>query len=514
MVKRGVEPRMQVKQSGVLKSRKIFVFSGLGNGVRFGVHNNSLANLYRGLMERVYNVEKDGVLVKPPAPLPDVFQRLGRFRRELLSTVPIVHRMATEQFVEHYDGRRRTVYEKAAASLETQEISRKDSFLETFVKAEKINFTSKPDPAPRVIQPRTPRYNVCVGRYIMAIEKLLYRGIANVWGGPTVMKGYNAVETATHVRQMWDEFHFPVAVGLDASRFDQHVSVDALKWEHSVYLRCFPEYERAELSKLLAWQRTNKGFGRASDGSIKYQVDGCRMSGDMNTALGNCLLMSAMVHELVHTRGIRARLANNGDDCVVIMERADLAKFMAGLDGFFLDFGFTMKVETPVYIFESIEFCQCHPVWNGVSWIMVRDPRVTVAKDAVSVLPLDQGLGSLAHLTNVGECGLALATGVPVIQEYYNAMIRGGQGVRDKSHKMDQQTGFVRMSAGLDARQRVITDETRFSFWLAFGILPDEQEATEQMLLGWTFEFGRPRENGDSLSHTVLLAKNFLSFTS
>jgi hypothetical protein len=29
---------------------------------------------------------------------------------------------------------------------------------------------------------------------------------------------------------------------------------------------------------------------------LKYQVEGCRMSGDMNTSSGNCMIMVALVY--------------------------------------------------------------------------------------------------------------------------------------------------------------------------------------------------------------------------
>jgi hypothetical protein len=55
-------------------------------------------------------------------------------------------------------------------------------------------------------------------------------------------------------------------------------------------------FRSKELAELLKWQLQNKGFARTIDGLIKYSVEGCRMSGDMNTALGNCTIMCALVY--------------------------------------------------------------------------------------------------------------------------------------------------------------------------------------------------------------------------
>jgi hypothetical protein len=46
--------------------------SGVAAPVVFGVHNNNLTNLVRGLQERVYHVEENGELVAPPKPAPGI----------------------------------------------------------------------------------------------------------------------------------------------------------------------------------------------------------------------------------------------------------------------------------------------------------------------------------------------------------------------------------------------------------------------------------------------------------
>lgn len=488
-VVRGDHPSMEELPLGApAKQRAMYRYSGLGGPLVFGVHNNTKLNLRRGLLERVYFVEKEGKLVAPPVPASQegFSGTLSSFKRRLLPYLPMATRVTPEQFVGRYTGRRATIYAAAVESLARKGVCRKDSYLSTFVKAEKLNLSSKPDPAPRVIQPRHPRYNVEVGRYLAHVEHNVYRAIAEVWGGPTVMKGYNAFGTGRELRAMWDEFAEPVAVGLDASRFDQHVSVEALRWEHSIYLACYAGRDRTELNNLLQWQLRNTGFARASDGGYKYKVNGCRMSGDMNTAMGNCLLMSAMVWAYCQEKRIKARLANNGDDCVVVMDRRHLASFQRDVREWFLRMGFTMKVEAPAYEFEQIEFCQTRPVWTPDGWLMCRDPRVCCSKDVVSVLPLHQGNGAYGLLTAVGQCGLSLAGGVPVLQSFYSAMVVAGRGVQ-YGHHCQFENGFQRLARGMHLGVREIHPRTRYSFWLAFGIIPEVQMAVEQELEGWTF---------------------------
>lgn len=475
---------MVVREYGVPpKERSVYRLSGLSGKTHFGVHNNNLANLRRGLLERVYNVETGTGLAPPPRPGPGVIpHRLQRFKDALLAHVDLAAPCTYDQFVGLYAGdRRQRVYQEAVESLLVREVEPRDAWMTTFVKAEKINLGKKPDPAPRVIQPRTPRYNVEVGRYLKRLEKELYRCVAKVFGEVTVFKGYNAKDSGRLMREKWDRYNRPVAVGLDASRFDQHVSAQALRWEHDVYLRCFYPTERKNLARLLRWQVKNRGIARAQDGHIRYNVDGCRMSGDMNTALGNCLLMSAMVWEYLRSRGIRASLANNGDDCVVIMEQSDLRRFMEGLPEWFLEMGFTMKVEEPVTVFEKIEFCQTHPVWTPRGWVMCRDGLTAMAKDCHSVLPLKQGKMAFGWCTAIGECGLALSSGMPIFQEFYLAMLRTGKGVRIGKHPA-LESGFARLSAGMVAKVAPVDDRSRISFWEAFGVLPSAQVALEARL--------------------------------
>lgn len=458
-------------RKGHPKSREFISLGGLGFGVQFGVHNHSLSNVLRGLVERVFRVQGREGLVNPPKPSVGAFEKLSGFRARLLRCLGSCRPWTVEQFVLSYRGAKQTVVRAAAESVSQRPVCKADAKLSTFVKAEKLNLSKKPDPAPRVIQPRHPRYNVAVGPYLKSIEHRVYGAIAEVWGGPTVMKGYNAVDTAQHLRDMWDSFHDPVGVGLDASRFDQHVSRDALEWEHSIYNGVFRD---SELARLLKWQISNEGVAHTPDGVVKYKVDGCRMSGDMNTALGNCLLMSAMVHAYCEERGVRARLGNNGDDCIVIMSRKDLARFSNGLRDWFLRMGFNMTVEEPVFCFERIDFCQTRPVLACGRWVMCRDVRLVMDKDTVNLHPGNVGYAD--WLSHVGQGGGALARGVPVLQTFYSVLRQLGSG----NAKSWEVTGMDMMAKGLECGLEPVDDDARVSFYKAFGITPWDQLALEE----------------------------------
>lgn len=465
--------------------RKLYQVVGVATEQEFTVHNGSLLNVLRGVYERVFYVKGPNGFTSPPSPQPGVYSSKlayikSFFKKILPETAPITHK----QFVEMYEGRRRKRYEDAARSLCSRPIVRADANIQTFGKAEKINLSVKPDPVMRIISPRDPRYNIVVGCYLKPIEHLVYSGIAKLFGEPTVAKGLNALEVGNLLERKWAKYASPVAIGLDASRFDQHVSVQALKWEHGVYLNMYRNDPK--LQKLLSWQLTNKCRAYFREGSIKYTVKGTRMSGDMNTAMGNCLIMCSLVHAYIQSTGIKhSSLINNGDDCVVVLDKRNLGRFMQGLTSWFHGMGFTMICDTPVYNLEEIMFCQTQPVYNGTQYVMVRSPSIAMSKDSYSIKPLDSKSIYEKWVGAVGLCGASLSGGIPIMQEYYQSYIRASHG-RCLKNDLLLETGMAQMARGMKPRWSAITPRARASFYLAFKITPDMQECVEGHMKAWT----------------------------
>jgi hypothetical protein len=168
----------------------------------YGVHNANIDNSVRAVMERVFFVEDgNGGFTVPPQPHPKAFAcDLRRFRRLLKYKIPSTVRLDEDQFLATYTGRKLKIYQEAVESLTVREITRKDSYVAPFVKAEKIDFTRKSDPAPRIISPRSPRYNVELGMFIKPLEHSIYYAIDEVYGTRTVMKGLNAVDRGEAIR--------------------------------------------------------------------------------------------------------------------------------------------------------------------------------------------------------------------------------------------------------------------------------------------------------------------------
>jgi len=453
-----------------------------------GVHGNTLKNLRMGLVERVFRVEgPGGVLVAPPQAIPHAFDRkLEWFTSSYDSVVRMCRPLSRDQFLATYSGRRRTLYSIAADEYEKRGIREKDARVRAFIKIEALvklsgDFrTLKDKIVPRVIQPRNPRlpvYGYALGRFIKIYEHLMKDAVARVGrdvsghGGPVIFKGLDPNKRAEVLRHAWEQRSDPVAVTMDASRFDQHTGQDALSWEHKRWVRSAPAQLRNELACLLRMQLRNKCVASCRDGTARYTTRGCRMSGDMNTSGGNCLIMSGMLLSYVREKGIQGSVCNDGDDSVVIIERRDLDWFRTGLSDWFLELGYRMEVEDAVDVFERIDFCQCSPVFVNGGWRMVRNPHKSCAKDLTHVTNFPCNDYS-KWLPAVGQCGMALTDGIPVLQAFY-ACFEPWEVARLPDELTSR--GFYHMSKGMKWRGIPISDDSRISFYKAFGVTPDDQ---------------------------------------
>jgi hypothetical protein len=432
-------------------------------------------------MERMIYAKIGGRLVKRlGAEMEHYKSILGEFRdRVVRAAGRTFHPDTPDEFVERYTGRKRTIYASYIDEYITHGVRRVHAHFKTFMKVEKVPVNK----SPRTIQPRSPIFNIGLGRYLKPAEKPIFKAIAKVFGQRyVVFKGLNANDMGQEMRKLWDKYNRPVAVGIDASRFDASVDRGLLQFEHTLYNMLFRD---KELARLLNMQLDNVGVSYCHDGKIRYTVQGGRGSGDMNTSLGNSFIMCAIVWCWLRECEVNASLANNGDDCVVIMEDCDLDRFSQGFVEYASRLGFTMVVEDAVRSFEQIEFCQTHPVYVGGVWRMVRNFSTAREKDSMCLFPLDNRGALEAWLYAVGECGLALCSGVPVMQAMYQAMMRSGRP-SNMSEAVFMQSGSRMMSAGMDAKTSAVSDDSRVSFWLAFGVTPDEQVALEQYYAEWT----------------------------
>lgn len=462
------------------KSRAYTTVPGLAPKHNLGVYNNGVDAVERAFVERYFLCKtQDGY--RPALPVKfstyDSSKHLKDFRSKLVSYMPHLPVLTLAQCVNLFPASKRKVYERALNSLERARLTREDARLSSFVKFEKQDVSK----APRIINPRSARYNLHLGCYLKHAEHHFFTAINKCFGAKTkatVIKGYDADVSAEILRAKWDRFSEPVAVGLDATKFDMHVSPAALKFEHSNYLayykRMVSKQQYKELKTLLSWQLNNEGVARCEDGKVKFAMDGTRCSGDVNTSLGNCIIMCALIYSYKLVTGVDVELCNNGDDCVVIFERQYLKQFCDGLRDYFLRFGFDLTIESPCFTFEEIEFCQTHPVLLETGYRMVRVPRTVFIKDTMCLHTVPNISVFRKWLYAVGIGGTALCSGVPVLEEFYQAFVRNG--IHSNSFRDENPHRFARKST----RSAKVNDEARISFYHAFGILPHMQVFMER----------------------------------
>lgn len=448
----------------------------------YGAAREDVDTAYTAVMERLVYHVLNGVPVRPidPGPLM-VKTRLAATERKFRQLASFIAPLTFSQFLETVRGRKRRLYENAILSLlagyNAYEVTNWAK-VRAFLKFEKL-LVYDPDQGyvrkvPRIIQPRDPRYNVLVGRYTKAIEHRVYQDIAKLFEDdlPVVAKGMNSWQLGEIIAEKWKRFKKPVCVGFDQNRFDQHISKSVLEFEHHIYQKyCHSK----ELALLLKKQLRTKGKMLCFNGIVRY-TSVSRCSGDMNTGLGNSLLQAAMIHSFIEGTPFSQKPAVlvNGDDSFIMCEETDLS-LLAPFPAFCADLGFVLAVEAPVYELEKVSFCQMCPIFNGRQYAMMRNWPNCVSKDTHLTLQVTPN-NFQAYFATVGEAGLALHSGVPVLQSFYQFLMRHST---ERLAPLEEEGGIHYWRKNLESKSFQITDRSRVSFWHATGVLPEHQESIE-----------------------------------
>lgn len=377
-------------------------------------------------------------------------------------------------WVTRYAGRKRANYEKAQRSLAVQPLHRKDRTVRAFIKAEKLPDEPKD---PRMIQFRGPRFNCVFGDYTRALEAVFYRirgtGRLRNWlpRDRLFAKGLNLRDRA---RVIANKMRFGTCYSLDCSRFDAHVSQDHLRLGHIVYLRAFNN--DPVLRRLLGWQLNNNCYTK----HWHYNSVGGRMSGDMDTALGNCVLMLILVAAAM--RMLRAAPTSwtvfvDGDDCL-LFTRLDVSR----LPELFLLMGHELKIEQSTNNLFTVQHCQCRPVMTSRGLIMVANPLRVVSRTLAGCQHWHDSRFWQPYLGLLGYCTLALASGVPVLQAFAQMLLRWSSGRMPRRLELIDDGILFKSLIELRTFEPVctpITATARATFAEAWGMEPDEQRFYE-----------------------------------
>lgn len=505
---------MVVEKSGrvpLAQPRSLYAFTTAIGERPFIVHAKTVRNATRAVIERVMaDYSPDTGLTEKLMPKKGAYKRLDSVLRQLCDGVRKMSPMSDEAFVAAAAcGRKRARYAAAVESLRLKGWSPKDAKVMAFLKLEKIDISVKSDPAPRVIQPRGDRYVVALGKYIKKAEKPLFKALDRMFTkhlpcdthNRMIFKGVNAREQGHCIAAKWNRFLDPCAVSLDVTKFDKHVSIEALLFEHAIYYGIYASKYHRQLRAMLNTQLRNDCQLNIDGHKIRYKTEGCRMSGDPNTSLGNCLIMASLAIQYLREKRIDGEIVNNGDDTTVIMERKDLNKFSDELDSWFEEFGFRIVAEKPVFVLEKIEFCQTHPVMEADGgYIMCRHPEVCVVKDLCSVKSINSSGAHDFYRRAIGMSGKALANNMPILGSMYRAMRRNTSHKCNKVAKWidPEQTGMAMLAKGMRARSKNVADCTRLSFARAFNIDPHMQVLIEEYYDSQDMRYGNgPINLGD-----------------
>lgn len=437
---------------------------------------------------------RERVIAKVPQPTAEALKSLDREGRVLAKQCPHPPKMSQEAFVNHYVGRKKERYRLAVESLKNKPLQLPaEALVKAFVKPEKMDPGAKVNPAPRMIQARNARFNVEIGCFLKPIEHALYM-LRDRFDLPLIGKGLDPHARGKYLREKWDKFSNPVCISIDASRWDMHVSVGMLDVEHKFYLRLIDD---PWFRELLSHQMRNRVV---TMNGIYYKTKGRRMSGDMNTALGNCALMILCVRVVMKKIGIRKyTMFDDGDDCLLIFEKKDLELCLRDMKKAFLELGHEVKIEGIAKEFSNITWCQQKPVNIAGDWIMVSDWRKNLSCALVGLRYFHDDGQAKYMAYSIGQCLLALNQGVPIIQKYGEVLCRFADKINVdilNSDWMYRVKPIIRLSGKHlgEFKPVEILGSSRSSFAASYGVDEVEQlrieNELEHMELGQLVDIG------------------------
>jgi len=335
------------------------------------------------------------------------------------------HVMQKKEVINHYVGKKRTVYQNAALSLQQTPLETRDVRVESFVKAEKWNLFMKGHKAPRMIQARSPRFNLAIAKYHKPVEDLIYRTrtTAKLFGSGMgklriFAKCRNWEQRASDIEAIWKKFREPLVISVDCKTFDAHVNVEQLRLCHRFYstIQLSQIYRR-----LLAMTRHNRG--RSSTG-VRYECEGRRMSGDIDTACGNSSIMAAIVFGIMHGLVARWCLYDDGDDCLIFIEQSDRHLVMPRLKQGFLTVGHELEIEHTATQFREIVFCQMRPTWLHGRWTLTPSLDKTLSGCFATQHIFPRPDIQAQHLRCQAQSLLSMTRFMPVLNEYAAHVLR------------------------------------------------------------------------------------------
>lgn len=312
------------------------------------------------------------------------------------------------QVIDGYSGRKKARYVRA---LMTNNYKPIDTRVKMMLKQDKFPLDKIEAKAPRAIQFRNEHYNLAIMKYIKPIEEWVYDNVRYGCVSDTrvICKNLNCYERADLLLEKVKWFRKPKYYLLDHSAFDSCITEYHLRSTHKKYRKLI---NSREFRFLLTAQIYNKG--KTTNGT-KYKVVGTRMSGDADTALGNCIVnLDVLTGVLKLSKIQKYDLMVDGDDSVVIVEDHECLEL-----SWFSKLGFETKCEV-VNDLDDVEFCQSKICFDGMNHCFVRNPIRMLAHYSVYNKQDNPRLIN-EWLTGIALCENTMYGQYPI----YNAVVRG-----------------------------------------------------------------------------------------
>jgi hypothetical protein len=447
-----------------------------------GVHANCSCNELRALLKRSFG-PTPGPSDGARGPVRLAFGRIARVCSRYGGA-----KWDLRETAESYGGKLRDRYLEAERSLrEDGPVGSNDILLRAFLKAEKVH--EDKFLKPRMIYPRSPRYNLALASWLKPFEHWLWGnlksiGTRGVKKSRVVAKGLNGPARANLIRRKFLQIDDCVVFEVDGAQFEAHVDRWQIEQEHRCYEAAFPG--QSGLPRLLAHQLLLKGV---TAGGVEFAREGGRASGDFNTGMGNSLVMLAIVDSVMRSiGGSQYDTLVDGDNALIFIPRSSLERVVENFHDIALKTsGHEMVLERPVSTLELIRFGQSAPVETRFGWTMVRDWRKVVSTGTSSHAHLYEPKFGRPWLASVGLCESFLARDVPILGKWSERLCSTLEGDFRVSTKMAphlRDYEYLGVPVGTLTRRKYCAPSTvaRESFARAFGVAPEDQELLEALL--------------------------------
>jgi len=374
--------------------------------------------------------------------------------------------------------------------------------LNMFVKYESVERKPRKGHRPRAIFFRDAVFLATMTKWYAPLEGAMCHQ-RSLWNQQShvIVKGLNTHDRIRLVHQFVEELGDCTVISCDGKSFDAHVCEGAIREEWAFYKavgKCagWGNEIRKEMLAMEHQQINNRFRCYAQDGMVKGRIRGNRMSGDRNTGAGNCVICVLFVLSYFEDAEIpnrKYRLIDDGDDFFILVSNDIAERVERELPQWMS----TLNQETEVLSggrvstdkMEAIEFCQARPVWCANGYRFIRDPHRVTNVYMRSARWYNTRADAEMYWAAISQAELLINRGVPILYAFFKALSKHSKGAKPCQSQLRR---FYLKSA-LESQVLLhdseltdeISDDTRLSFYKAFGIAPAEQLIIEAFWDNW-----------------------------